>query len=393
MAHKIIMLGGRRAGKSSILAVMLNALREMPGDLCTITDLTDYDVKVVDKNGIEHDKPTLRTKCLEIKSYLQKRTLIGTNTKFIVDMNRSETAIRYSLQASIGGTAKTTFEFIDVPGEWMRQNVPEHAELKKIIEESDVYIIAIDTPFLMEADEDVNSVYNRTIEISDAMGHMRTVSNGAKDKKMVIFVPVKCEKWMYAGKIDTVVEKMKLAYRSLINQWVENPDVEMWCMPAITSGGIQFYKLLPGCKVFRTAEQKIGEKCSKDPITGTIYLPDGQTLSPKRIDRLETDMSQEVDHTFIPLSWYETNGKVFSPQFSEQPVYHLIRFLVKKEVGLANLKLNNLNAWQRFKQFFGWTPPFGKNLPAFTNLINTLSARGLIKENGDGYHRITETIE
>ena len=130
MAHKIIMLGGRRAGKSSILAVMLNALREMPGDLCTITDLTDYDVKVVDKNGIEHDKPTLRTKCLEIKSYLQKRTLIGTNTKFIVDMNRSETAIRYSLQASIGGTAKTTFEFIDVPGEWMRQNVPEHAELK-----------------------------------------------------------------------------------------------------------------------------------------------------------------------------------------------------------------------------------------------------------------------
>lgn len=28
MAHKIIMLGGRRAGKSSILAVMLNALRE-----------------------------------------------------------------------------------------------------------------------------------------------------------------------------------------------------------------------------------------------------------------------------------------------------------------------------------------------------------------------------
>ena len=393
MAHKIIMLGGRRAGKSSILAVMLNALREMPGDLCTVNDLTDYNEKVIDKNGVEHDKPTLRTKCLEIKSYLQKRTFIGTNTKFIVDMAPNYASIKYTLQASIGGVAKTSFDFIDVPGEWMRQNVPEHTELKKIIEESDVYIIAIDTPFLMEADEDVNSVYNRTIEISDAMGHMKIAKDGVKDKKMIIFVPVKCEKWMYAGQIDTVFEKLKLAYRSLINQWVENPDVEMWCMPTITSGGIQFYQLLPGYKVFKTAEQKIGEKCSKDPLTGMIYLPDGQTLNPRSIDRVEIDTSQEMDHTFVPLSWYETNGKVFSPQFCEQPVYHLIKFLVRKDAERTKLRLENPTFFERIRQFFGWVSPFGQHLENYSKLISRLSARGLIKESGDGYHRIIETIE
>lgn len=393
MAHKIIMLGGRRAGKSSILAVMLDALRKMPGDLCTVTDSTDYTGTITDKNGIEYKKPTLHTKCLEIKSYLQKRTLIGANTKFIVDMDPNYIAMRYTLQASIGGIAKTTFEFVDVPGEWMRQNVQEHSELIKIIEESDAYIIAIDTPFLMKADEDINSVYNRTIEISDAMAHMRTVGNGVKDKKMIIFAPVKCEKWIYEGNIDSVFEKLKLAYRSLINQWVENPDIEMWCMPVVTSGGVQFYQLLPSHKVFRTPEQKIGERCSKEPLTGMLYLPDGQTLSPKSINRIEVDASQEIDHTYIPLSWYETNDKVFCPQFCEQPVYHLIRFLVKKDAERAKLKLDNPTFFEMIKQFFGWVSPFGKYLENYSELISRLSARGLIKESGDGYNRITKIIE
>lgn len=394
MAHKIIMLGGRRAGKSSILAVMLNELRNMPGDLCTFNDLTDYTGKITDKNGMEYSKPTLKTKCLEIKSYLQKRTLIGANTKFIVDMDPSHTSVRYTLQASIGGKAKTAFEFVDVPGEWMRQNVAEHAELKKIIEQSDVYIIAIDTPFLMEADEDINSVYNRTIEISDALGNMRTAStDGAKDKKMIIFAPVKCEKWMNEGKADSILEKLKYAYRNLINQWVGNPEVDIWCMPVITSGGIQFYQLLPSHKIFRTPEQKIGEKCSKDPLTGTIYLPDGQTLSPKNIDRTEIDASQEIDHFHIPLSWYEVNGKVFSPEFCEQPVYHLIRFLVQKDVENARLRLANPTFFEKIKSIFGWVSPFGQYLDDYTELINRLHSRNLIKESGDGYSRITKAVD
>lgn len=393
MAHKIIMLGGRRAGKSSILAVMLNALHRMPGDLCTVNDLTDYTGTIIDKNGVEYKKPTLHTKCLEIKSYLQKRALIGANTKFIVDMDPNYISMKYTLQASIGGVARTTFEFVDVPGEWMRQNVQEHSELIKKIEESDAYIIAIDTPFLMEAEEDTNGVYNRTIEISDAMAHMRTAGDGIKDKKMIIFAPVKCEKWIYEGTIDSVFEKVKLAYRSLINQWVENPDIEMWCMPVVTSGGIQFHQLLPSHKVFRTPEQKIGERCSKEPLTGMLYLPDGQTLNPKNIDRIEIDASQEIDHTFIPLSWYETNGKVFSPQFCEQPVYHLIRFLVKKDAERAKLKIENPNLWEKIKMIFNWESPFGKFLKDYYELISRLSSRGLIKENGDGYNRITKTVE
>ena len=43
MAHKIIMLGGRRSGKSSILSSILYALdKNTSGDLFVVSDQTDY---------------------------------------------------------------------------------------------------------------------------------------------------------------------------------------------------------------------------------------------------------------------------------------------------------------------------------------------------------------
>lgn len=47
MAHKIIMLGGRRSGKSSILASILYALdQKTDGSLFTVVDQTQYSSNV-----------------------------------------------------------------------------------------------------------------------------------------------------------------------------------------------------------------------------------------------------------------------------------------------------------------------------------------------------------
>lgn len=73
MEHKILMMGGRRAGKSTILSSILSQLRKnTPGTICTIIDKTDYTQAIETKNGAI-SLPTLDIKQNEIKAYINKR--------------------------------------------------------------------------------------------------------------------------------------------------------------------------------------------------------------------------------------------------------------------------------------------------------------------------------
>lgn len=182
MEHKIIMMGGRRSGKSTILASILQSLRLTPGGICTIIDKTDY-TQMVDTPQGPKPLTKLDTKQNEVKGFIKK---IGTNSSFLVDMTPSYGKGSYILEVSSGTTA-IDFEFVDVPGEWMRANKNEHGEHKKLEEEvasSDVFVIAIDTPFLMNPeDEDgsINAVYNRINDITQTMLHMK-ISEGGLDQ-------------------------------------------------------------------------------------------------------------------------------------------------------------------------------------------------------------------
>lgn len=149
MEHKIIMMGGRRSGKSTILASILQSLRLTPGGICTIIDKTDYTQMVDTPFGT---KPAIKldTKQNEVKGFIKK---VAPNSSFLVDMTPNFGKSSYILEVSSGTTA-IDFEFVDVPGEWMRANYNEHGEHKKLEEEvasSDVFVIAIDTPFFDES--------------------------------------------------------------------------------------------------------------------------------------------------------------------------------------------------------------------------------------------------
>lgn len=389
MSHQILMLGGRRAGKSSILATILYSLGEnMPGNLCSVTDQTDY----TSSDGLS---VPLHAKRIEIDNYLRTRQKVGTNSNFMVDMSPSKSQSTYSLATQIGGCSGVYFDFVDVPGEWMASTSQGHNPLIELVTKSDIFVIAIDTPYLMqEENENINTVYNRIEEITNVLANIKI--NNESDRKLIILCPVKCEKWTQDNKGEQVADKACVAYKKLINNWVTHPSVDIWVMPIETAGGIVHTKLLDGYRVFKSERDRSGELCSINDMTGQIMLKDGKIISQSAVYQIESapDKSLFIDFTQLPLSWYATNGQGFTPKLCEQPAYHILSFLVKKEQEIALIqkrKIDNSPWWIRWLKEL-WSPPFGIYLNAYSELISKFEKQHLIKTQGDGFRKIESLI-
>lgn len=397
MKHKVLMMGGRRAGKSTILSSILSQLCDnTPGTICTIIDRTDYTQEIETPSG-RIPLPTLAIKQNEIKQYLKKKQ---KNTEFLVDMSPNYGQVSYILEVSANNSA-IDFEFIDVPGEWMRANVADHAQLRKFVEESDVFVIAIDTPFLMDTDNDegvsVNLVYNRIKEITQAMATMKI--NAPTDLKQIILCPVKCEKWVQNGKAEEVVQKVLKSYRDLINRWVSCPEVTIQIMPIQTVGGFEASRMLPAKLYFKDDNDPTGTSCSVDPLTGIIIDKNGKSLRPIEGSFIQDDPFWVIDYIDIPLSWYMLNDKGYAPKYCEQPGFHILKFLVEKEENAIRekaeaerKKLNDANPFVKWVRRI-FTPTFGQYLPIWKGVITQLSNGNHIKTDGDGFCYVRSKVE
>ena len=381
---KIIMLGGRRSGKSTILATLIHALNTQSSHLCAFNDDTPYGANT----GMQ---VSLTDKRREIENYMHNRNKFGKNSQFIVDMSPNVGQGDYNIVASVQGASRIGFDFVDVPGEWMQETHDKHSTLQKHVEESDVFVIAIDTPYLMHEDNpNVNCVWNRIEEITNMMSHMKIEDKG--DRKLVLFVPVKCEKWINEGKIDKVTERVKQTYRTMINTWVDNESVDMWVMPIVTAGGIEHTQLLDAYRFYRTDKDKVGEICSPDPLTGILMLKDGKTIFDSMVNAVEPepDKSYCISYTQIPLSWYKCSGEgKFKPRLCEQVAYHILKFLVKKEEDLSSARYEEHRNKPWWRRIFSSGGRFGRYLPVYRQLIEKIP----IKTSGDGFSKIDQHIE
>lgn len=384
MAHQILMLGGRRSGKSSILASIVHALGQN-SELFSITDQTDYSIK----NGLGI---SLKAKRVEIDNYLKERKNVSRNSHFLVDMTPNLGTGVYNLETQIKGKCKVRFDFVDVQGESMEVTSHYHNEVKDLVTKSDVFIVAIDTPFLMQdINDNINTVWNRTGEITDLLANIK-IEDEKIDKKLIILCPVKCERWTQSGHADAVTKRVCETYKNMINNWAPHPAVDIWVMPVETAGGIVHSKLLDGYRIFRGKDDRTGVLCSKNDLTGQIMLGNGEIVSSSSEFTIEDkpDSSLMFDFTQIPLSWYKVNGRGFTPARCEQPAYHIFRFLVKKEeeaVLVEQRAVETAPWWKRWWKKL-WSPPFGSYLAAYSDLINKMEDKHLIKTSGDGFLKI-----
>lgn len=405
-------MGGRRAGKTSVLAGLVNTM--VNGDIKNLLAINDVTV-------LMPDQETLANKIERLKESV--KSLSGKT--FLVDDSKTSSFTTHSLQFEIPGTGNNmTIEFKDANGEFYesRASYDTHGgapiskeQIIDVVKEADVYVIAIDTPYLMEAvnpgnelcDESINMAYNHVDDIHSYLTYIDD-KDGA-DAKLVLFVPIKCEKWVHRGEADKVTQRIKNVYKTVFKALDDYKNLQVDIIPVETVGAIEF-------KEHQTAmicsnNDFVARKCCVLNAETEVRFGDGTCRQIMRDDIIDEDPEGKISefHSIIrPYSWFHVTGNEYAPHNCEQLAYYILQFVLKKYIFLKNLEAEKKEKERKKKSWWKYTKiaiiaffsiPFaiiywaaGKliekmgtiSYEELKTLVTSIESRGLIKHNTEG---------
>lgn len=325
---KVLMMGGRRCGKTSALASLFDQMiHGKTNEVLTVCDTTILE----EKNGEKQD--SLTNKRLELNQFINK----GGNSTFLVDISPTNSFWDYTLQIQIPGTDKRMdILFRDSAGEFFDAGGVHHNEVVEFIKDCDVFVVVIDTPYLMsenkveaEAANVIDSIHTFLMQIDHEDG---------RRAKQVIFVPIKCEKWVKEGNIDKVVDTVETYYSATIKDLKASNKTEISIIPIETAGDIFFSDLRDPYILHNSLTNKV-VKCSKisDRL---VTLNDGKN---HKVTEGEV-VNEDPEGIFIiggnstgitrRAAWFNLphdHKAKYSPHNCEQLPLHIIRFMFNKK--------------------------------------------------------------
>lgn len=362
MEYNVLLLGGYLCGKTSALACMFDEVKSKLSSYFSIRDITPV---------YENDQHNVLTgKLMEMKRFASNKH--GNNNMFCMDYGCSSTYSNTTLRFSKSGKTKgIDFLFTDVPGSFCHGMHYDWIEDR--VRKAETCVIVIDTPYLMLG----NVVENMSRNISDIIFSLLASIKYEKQIKQVLFVPVKCEKWIQNGEGEKVVQKVEEEYSQIIDFLKENNKVEIGIIPVQTIGNIIFSELSEAY-ILSKNETMHGQSCSK--VTDNIVrLRDG------RFHRIQDDEYLIPDPSYCPnlmegeirMEWFECRNELnagYSPENCDQLFLHILRFMLKKflEEGKNHIL------------------PFPKEMNKDTarEILDTLMSNKLIKDDTDCIHTI-----
>lgn len=367
---RVLMMGGRRCGKTSVLTSMF--YQAINGDLNNIFTLNNATTPQK-KDNEEID--SLENKRLELVNFIAA----GGNRTFLADKNPTMNFWDYTLRLQIPGTGRDMeVVFRDSAGEVFDANSEHYQNTLDYAKECDVFVVVVDIPYLMAGNDVEKDAANIKDNIHTFLTNMR------RNKAVqVIFVPVKCEKWIKEGTIDDVIDAVKTLYKATIKDLLATEKIEVSIIPIQTAGDIVFEELREPYKLYNAnnPKDKEGQKCSLDKNDDTIVITEkGMPHRLRNGEYVNEDLGGVFPGTAIvrPNAWYSLyhNPKAaYSPHNCEQLVIHIIRFMFNKT------KLENSGGL--FKKL--WNFIWGEIKPEeMEDALGKLSKSGLIKDNGDG---------
>ena len=367
---KVLMMGGRRCGKTSALASLFyQAINGEVNAIFTMNDATTNQCR--DGEVIE----PLGNKRLE----LQNSITTGGNRTFLVDLAPTRTYWDYTLRLQIPGTGRDMqILFRDVNGEFFDPMLDSgyKEEIENYVKECDVFVVVVDTPYLMAG----NDVEKEAANIKDNIHTFLTNIN--RDKAIqVIFVPMKCEKWVKEGRIDEVTDAVEQLYAATLRDLLATEKIEVSIIPIETAGDILFEELRKPCLLYNENTGKT-RKCSKvEGNDSVVILGDGK---PHNLEVGEIVQDEDLEAVFPntsivrPTSWYKLRhnpNAQYTPHNCEQLVTHILRFMFNKTRAEARGGILG----EFFRRIFGRI-----TREDMENAMNRLAAAKLVKNNGDG---------
>ena len=188
MKMSVCMLGARGVGKTSIITSLYNSQKEaVRGSNLFLVAEGDTAMLLDDKK-------------IQLKQIFDGFHAAGDVMKesgIAGDSAETLFAFTYGMNTE---HINIDLEIKDYPGEYLKR---EPELVANYIEEANAVMIAIDTPCMMEENGRYNDGRNHPQLVIDFL--KQNLSN--KEEKLILFVPLKCEKYYKEGRIDEVTEQ------------------------------------------------------------------------------------------------------------------------------------------------------------------------------------------
>ena len=346
----VMMFGGKRSGKTSIIAAMQDCFKKIENQLS------------LSLSASNETAPIIEEKQEEIKTTFHQIEFGRTFSEDTTDYTGTDDIREYNLHVKLkklDKKNKTTIDlnFIDYPGEFIKNR---RGDLAELMEKSRIIMIAIDTPFLMEKPQSSNNgicKYNEKRNFCAAIENMLKESFGDLTKEtfpiMIMFVPLKCEKYYNAGQMDLVNEKIHTAYKNVFDfvSGDYRSIFEVVITPILTFGpnGIQFSR-------FETDE-------NGEIIENASGLPDNP------IYRFTAPKKEENKH---------------NPKHCEQPILYSLAYLLS-----VAEKAKKKESWfvSFFTEVFGGAASLEDFMEKKKEIIATL------KTSGEGFEVFSDPLK
>lgn len=173
----VTMLGARGVGKTSILASMYDQFEK---------SIKDFDLQLTPTNPASSAR--LSRKLGELKAQAGNAELIS---------GLAGTAERQTMVFNVGlqfQDPEARISFHDFPGGWFSGENEEKVQVvERAAQKSQMIVVVIDTPALMEEEGRYNELINIPRQTSDFF--KRTLRR-TQENTLVLFVPVKCESYI-----------------------------------------------------------------------------------------------------------------------------------------------------------------------------------------------------
>ena len=217
----ILMLGARGCGKSSLLASMFYGLKDMNDDhlFLHIEDSVDSAEMLTRKESLMNvfSKRTGETWCES--AHAQTKGLYNS-----------------LIEATLCEHLTFKLNVMEVPGEEFKKQITP--KTIKTISQTQVFMIVIDTPWLMEKGR-IGIRHNEVELISELLISVFSKSDKNEDK-LLLFVPIKCEKYYNSGRISEVNNRIKEAYGELVEHLTQFEHTTVYITPVLTLGNLEF---------------------------------------------------------------------------------------------------------------------------------------------------------
>lgn len=213
---KITMMGPRGSGKTTILAsIFSNAIEDFaPTKLFLRGKANTPGVAILIQR---------KTELSDVFS--KKGDIAG------VTATNKETTFSFELGLK-GGEPVVNIDIKDFPGEYLNS---KKEDVRRYIEESDIILLAIDTAYIMDGDAALNEEMNK-IELMTQFFNDNSV---LVRNKLVLLVPLKCEKDFIEQQIEDVTNMVETKYKELIGFFKKN-NIACAVTPIQTLGDVVF---------------------------------------------------------------------------------------------------------------------------------------------------------